>query len=95
MEYREADGGHIVYMTKEETDELFDPFDPHDQDLPFYLHNARHRFIKQDAYDWLEANVGEPKIHWQSFAMGSDKYGFQFLQADKAMLFKLRYHRGV
>jgi hypothetical protein len=95
MEYKEVHGDHVVYMTKEETNELFDAFDPHDADLPSYLHHARHRFIKEDAYNWLEQHVGQPKIHWQSFPMGSDKYGIQFLTKDKAMLFKLAHHRGV
>jgi len=94
MEYKEIDGDHVVYLTKEETDELFDPFDPTDENLPSYLHHARHRFITQEAYDWLETSVGEPKIHWQSFSMGGDKRGFQFETRDKAMLFKLRFHQG-
>lgn len=78
----------VVELNSEERNLIFDPFDPLDDHLPSYLHHAGHRYIKQDAYDWMLANIGEPSIDW-SILSGSKI--IHIMEKDKAALFKLTY----
>jgi hypothetical protein len=88
------EGHHILELTRAETDELFDPFDPMDADLPSHLHHQRHRFIKQSTYDWLVANVSEPDQGWRTSSVlpvSRDQKLLVFDSKEKAMLFKLTF----
>lgn len=89
---------HIHCMALEsaaETDKFFDPFDPQDEQMPSHLHHRGHRYIKEDVYDWLVANIGP-----DTFARGgkweiehSTPYrAFYFLDKADAMKFKLAFY---
>ena len=92
MDYEVVYTDHVMHLTDEETDRFFDAFDKSDDDLPFYLHNARHRFIKQDLYDWLENNVGQAGFAWTHVqGLTRDCRSIKFRQQSHAMLFKLTF----
>lgn len=93
MEYVKdpAFGAHLVFLSPEETDRFFAPFDPTDNDMPSYLHRLGHRYILDEPYQWLLANVGEPKVDWESFRSDGTCRAFSFDDPNKAMLFKLTY----
>lgn len=91
MIYQETSDDHILLLNVEETDRFFDPFDPLDQSLASHLHHQRHRFIKEDVYEWLVGNVGEVSVEWSHFKSALDCRAFRFKDRDKAMLFKLTH----
>lgn len=91
MDYDTFGDDHVLTLTEEETDRFFDPFDPTDKDLPSHLHYSRHRFIKDDVYDWLEANVGAVGVMWNHQPFGYNCKSFHFRKPNHAMLFKLTY----
>lgn len=96
MEYPDSID-HILYLTKEEQDELFEPFDPNDDKLASHLHYSRFRYIKTEPYDWLVSNIAEvPTQKWQinrgfQIDSGHSGYSFVFADANDAMKFKLRW----
>lgn len=77
---------------------MFDPFDPEDDRMPSHLYHRGHRYIKQETYDWLVANIGPdgwPRGKWTIVDEGLRRKGFVFGQKDHAMLFKLTWQSGV
>lgn len=99
MKYWENEiGYHAVKLTVGETNSLFDQFDPHDDNVPSYLHHARHRFIKQEPYDWLVAHCGDPDqrgCRWRIHSGGDQNAKSLFFDLkEDAMLFKLTFHEG-
>ena len=90
--YEGIQGHHNIILTRDETNRLFDQFDPTDDNLPSYLHHRGHRPIKQEPYDWLVAHVGEPYMGWRvGEASSQNEKMFLFDDKEKAMLFKLTY----
>lgn len=90
MNYHLHYGWHVLFLSPEETDQFFDPFDPSDTDMPSYLHHRGHRYIKDNVYQWLIANVGEASIAWKSEGTSRSRE-LLFVDKDKAMLFKLTF----
>ena len=80
---------YYLFLTEDETDQHFDPFDPTDSELPSHLHHAGHRFIRDETYEWLIANVGEPQINWGSSRTNNQSRFFWFNDKSHAMKFKL------
>jgi len=80
-----------MVLTSEETDKLFDPFDSCDSTMPSHLYHTRHRFIKEDPYEWLVENVGQPQIDWSHYGYNLDQRAIRFRDRTKAMLFKLTF----
>lgn len=98
MKYLEQSGEHILELSELETNEHFAPYDPQDYHLPSHLHRARHRFISYETYQWLIANVGEPNEAWsasQTKIYDGDRKSLLFVDKDKAMLFKMTFHKGA
>jgi hypothetical protein len=92
MEYSYDFEVHILSLTEGETDELFDPFDARDKDMPSHLYHAGHRYIKQEPYDWLIANVGQPYQGWQILSRSTrNRKDISFSDKEHAMLFKLTF----
>jgi hypothetical protein len=87
-----VDDQWMVELTEPEVERMFDRFDPMDERMPSHLHHIGHRYIKQDVYDWLAANVGHAGHSWL-FQSGSRKTGF-IQGKDKALLFKLTWGGG-
>ena len=98
MKYLEQNGEHVLELSELESNEHFAPYNPQDYELPSHLHNARHRFILESTYEWLVANVGEPKIAWSTGPTkiyDGDRKSLLFVDKSKAMLFKMTFHKGV
>ena len=94
VEHLYKDTGEVsycIYMNEEETDVHFDPFDPNDPNLASHLRNNRHRYIREETYNWLIQHVGEPPIAWRFTLTGSNRRMCYFESKDKAMLFKLTF----
>ena len=82
---------YLIFMTDEETDVHFHPFDPNDPDLASHLRNNRHRYIREETYNWLIQHIGEPPIAWRFDLSGSNSRRCSFESKAKAMLFKLTF----
>jgi hypothetical protein len=91
MDYEQHYTDHLIHLTLEETDRFFAPFDPHDPGLPSYLLNSRHRFIKDELYEWLMLHVGAVGLDWNHERLGRDCRTIRFKSKDKAALFKLTF----
>ena len=92
MNYLEHCGWHVLFLDREDTDRFFDAFDPNNQEVPSYLIRNGHRFIKEEIYEWLVANVGEPNEAWRHEGnIGNRGRELLFVDKDKAMLFKLTF----
>lgn len=96
MQYVEANGNYAIELTAEETDRFFEPFDYGDTHMPSHLFHGGHRYIKEDIFNWLQANVGDvDRLAWKSCPLRSNTTRFfQFETKEAAMLFKL-VHFGV
>lgn len=98
MKYAESDGWHVLELTEAETNEHFAPYNSQDYELASHLHNARHRFILEDTYNWLLVHVG---IDFETWRAGptriydGDRKSLLFVDKDKAMLFKMTFHKGA
>lgn len=79
---------HVFELTEAETDVFFEEFDPSDYEMPSHLFRAGHRYIKEDIYEWMVANIGQPQVDWKHDGNSRIRQ-FQILDAKKAMLFKL------
>lgn len=84
---------HVLFLSPAETDRFFEAFDPQDKELASHLYHNGHRFIKEDTYGWLEANVGEVGVDWRHEGTKNSRE-FMFRDKDKAMLFKLTFFEG-
>lgn len=89
LEYIE-DGTVDIHLSPEEMDNLLDPYDPKDRDITPYLHTRKHRFIKEDVYEWMMTNVGRPQWDW-SLWVNYNKARFTFRDPSKVLLFKLTW----
>ena len=100
MRYYIEEKLHVVELeTSDEMDIMYDPFDMNDEQMPSHLHHAGHRYIKEDVYHWLVANVGNDGMFrggmWETTNAGFRKKRFHFRLKAHAMLFKLRWMNGV
>jgi hypothetical protein len=91
MIIEEYDTGVLIVLNEAETDTMFDPFDPLDDKMPSYLHHRRHRYIKEETYDWLETSIGSNQKHWRVVrSNGKSAYLWMSSRAE-AVLFKLTW----
>lgn len=77
-------------LTSEEADRLLDPYDPNDKDMPGYKHTNRHRYVREDSYQWLLDNIGKPNWDW-FIQCAYDGVTAAIRDKDKALLFKLAF----
>ena len=82
---------HVFFLTSEETDYFFYKFDRNNLSIPSHYLMNRYRFIREDVYEWLITNIGEPPSAWstQRIIGDEDRWMFLFKEKSQAMMFKL------
>lgn len=58
------DGTIILELSEDEADKVLDPFDPNDKEMPSHLYHQRHRYCKEEFFNWMVANIGRPSWDW-------------------------------
>lgn len=91
MQMFEEDEGIVFELTSEETDQLFEPFDPTDRSLTGLEFSQRKRFLREEYREWFDRMIGQLGKGWWHKTLDPKDGSREIWFADKkgAMKFKL------